>query len=337
MLRRPRLALSCLGLILAACNTAPDDPTEPTAPTAKAEAAVLALANTWATKAPIPRAATSAAAGAINNVIYFVGGLVLTNHALVATDVVRAYTIATNSWSLRAKLPGKRIGPNGASTLNGRLYVSGGVNSSGVATKTLFEYNPGTNTWTQKANMPFGGSCGAQGVIAGQLYVYTVQGNGCSTQHRFFRYNPGSNTWTTLPAPPSRHASGVGGVIGGKFYLAGGTIDNSTTPNLALHVYNPALNAWVARAPLPSPQQNTAGGALLGKLYLAGGTDFTQPGFPTIATVRSYDPGSNTWSTRAPMLTARESAAGTNSGGKLWIISGFSDAGRSTKNEAYTP
>ena len=131
----------------------------------------------------------------------------------------------------------------------------------------------------------------------------------------------------------------MAGVIGGKFYLAGGTLNGSLDPNLALHVYTPASNSWATKAPLPSKQQHAAGGALLGKLYVAGGVNFTAPGVPPIGTNRAYDPATNSWATKAPMLTPRFYTAGTNAGGLLWVISGFATTttGRSTKNEAYTP
>jgi hypothetical protein len=69
---------------------------------------------------------------------------------------------------------------------------------------------------------------------------------------------------------------------------------------------------------------------------VAGGIDFFSPGAPAIATVRAYDPGTNTSSLRASLPTARHYAAGISAGSKLWVISGFG-SGYSTKNEAYTP
>ena len=51
------------------------------------------------------------------------------------------------------------------------------------ASSALYVYEPGTNTWTRKQDMPsvlsssgkrqYGGAWGVTGVIAGQLYVLT--------------------------------------------------------------------------------------------------------------------------------------------------------------------
>lgn len=326
--------LLSLCLAAAACdNERTRDLTAPEVELGTVDAAA-AIVNTWATKASIPSSRNNAVAGAENNIIYFVGGRDAGNQS---TKTVRAYTIATNSWSQKADLPQNRRSANGATFLNGRLYVSGGISNTGGAAKTLYAYNPATNTWVKKASLPNPSACGAQGAIAGRLYVYAPPGGSCGTLHRFYRYNPNNDSWTSLPTPPSIHLSPVAGVVGGKFYLAGGTADGVLTPNLALHVYNPATNSWATKASLPSKHQNAAGGALLGKLYVAGGANFTMLGAPPIGTVRAYDPATNTWGTRAPMLTHRYYATGVNAGGKLWVISGWSAGGNSTKVEAYTP
>ena len=336
MFGKTRFTLLGLAFALTACDGAPSrDLTAPDPETEPFEATALALANSWATKSPIPGFRNFAAAGAINNTVYVVGGTSGGN----AVKTVQGYNIATNSWSTRASLPANRSSPNGASNINGRLYVSGGTSNTSGPSRSLYVYDPGTNTWSTRAGMPVPGACGAQGVINGLLYVYVPGHGGCGSTQGFFRYNPATNTWTARALPPSVHGSPVAGVISGKFYLAGGTLNPSLDPNLALHVYTPSTNSWATRAPLPSKQQNAAGGVLQGKLYVAGGIDFTPPGggIPqAIPTVRSYDPTTNTWTNKAPMLTPRFYAAGTAGGGLLWVIAG-SSGGSSTKNEAYTP
>jgi N-acetylneuraminic acid mutarotase len=110
-----------------------------------------------------------------------------------------------------ASLPGAREETNGASVINGKLYVSGGRNREFRATRTLFVYDPKTNSWTRKADMPQAGCGGIQGVIGSQLYVYLPPVGGGSACHGpnemglLFRYNPSTNTWMRRAAPPSDH------------------------------------------------------------------------------------------------------------------------------------
>jgi hypothetical protein len=104
-------------------------------------AAAAATTNIWTTKARMPTPRALLATGVVNGVLFAVGGLGnVGSNPIFAT--VEAYNPATNSWTTKAPLPAARSHLNGAGTINGVLYVAGGVNSSGKETDTLFAYNP---------------------------------------------------------------------------------------------------------------------------------------------------------------------------------------------------
>jgi N-acetylneuraminic acid mutarotase len=316
-----------------------EDQTVPTAPLAaeprspaafdrdalRAQPDDVTVHDSWSTRSPMPKPNFFLQAGTLNGVIYVLAGYDVS----LGSRVLQAYNVATNTWSARRSLPSVRHGLNGASALNGRLYVTGGRNNSEAFTKTLYVYNPATNTWVRKADLPVASSCGAQAVIGGQLYVYA----GCTRSggHYFWRYNPATNTWVTRRPPPTVHQEAAAGVIGGKFYLAGGR-NNSDDDNLALHVYNPATNGWATRAPMPAPVIRSASGVLNNKLHVVGGTS----GGIRTATLTVYTPATNTWTTKAPVPTARWGAAGAVANGRLFVISGYGE-GTTDVVEAYTP
>jgi N-acetylneuraminic acid mutarotase len=93
-------------------------------------------------------------AGTINNVIYVVGGAKQTEPSILRR--LDAYDVATNTWSTRQRLPGARSSMNGASVIAGKLYVTGGfkLTCTGACTtfqtKTLFVYNPRSDSWVRK-------------------------------------------------------------------------------------------------------------------------------------------------------------------------------------------
>jgi N-acetylneuraminic acid mutarotase len=316
---------------LAACDVGPTrDPMAPEEPGAGPRGArsmsVLAPSNTWTAKRAMPTARTAHKAGTLNNIIYVVGGRTPT----AVLSRVEAYHVATNTWSRRQSLPSALVYVNGVSPIGGMLYVTGGSHKVLGPTKALYVYNPATNTWVRKANMPETGGCGAQGVIAGLLYVY----NGCgSGEGQFYRYNPATDTWITLaPAPGGKlHEGGEGAVIGGKFYLAGGVVIDDWNQ---LHVYNPATNTWTTRAPMPEGASHPASAVLKGKLFVAGGF-----AFDALTTLRVYSPGSNTWTTKAPLPTPRWNGAGAVAGGLFFVIGGSHDqySTPTGKVVAYTP
>jgi N-acetylneuraminic acid mutarotase len=219
----------------------------------------------------------------VNGVLYAVGGFETSKP--LAT--VQAYSPGSNSWVTRAPLPKARSYLNGAGTINGVLYVAGGSDSIGP-TKTLFAYTPSTNTWTSKAPMLSPGSCGATGVIAGKLYVYT--GACPQIPASFQRYDPATNTWKLLAVPTSPHRFPAAGVLNGKFYLAGGMESNGSSTGV-VEAYDPATNTWRGRPPLLTPRWGGTGSVIDGLFYVTGGA-----GSGDLAkTTDVYDPRSSTW------------------------------------------
>src|SRR5688572_30281271 len=165
-----------LGLctVLAACDdTSRLDLTSPGHSAAEGTE-LQSLSDSWAAKRSVSPYRIRMAAGAINGIIYVVGGIGINWSTFTARHLARAdaYNIATNTWSRVASMPAAREFPNGASAINGKLYVSGGINSQDRPTRTLFVYDPMTNSWARKADMPQPGCAGVQGVIDGKLYLY---------------------------------------------------------------------------------------------------------------------------------------------------------------------
>jgi N-acetylneuraminic acid mutarotase len=233
-----------------------------------------------------------------------------------------AYNVATNTWSTVRPLPAGRSGANGVTALKGKLFMTGGANSSGQLTRTLFIYDPATNSWSRGADLPRAAGCGIQGAIGGQLYVYA----GCigvpvvPDAHRFFRYNPHTNTWATLAPPPRRHTfSPFGAALGDKFYLGGGWWDHA--PTGFFYAYDPATDTWAERAGVPHGGGHAFGAysVLRGKLYVAGGID--DGGFPT-QDLSVYDPVTNTWAEKALMPLYRRNAIGAFGGGRFFVMGG---------------
>jgi N-acetylneuraminic acid mutarotase len=314
---KQRIATAVTALsLLAACEQTPSEPSGIQTTDGESPAAV---SNTWSAKQSLTPFRHGMAAGSINGIIYVAGGLRADQRVLARVD---AYNVATNTWSMVAPLPMARAEPHGATMIGGKLYVSGGTNANVMPTRTLFVYDPTANTWTRKADVPQSGCGGTQGVINGQLYVYT----GCFVDERssvMFRYDPATNAWITRAAPPTGHKGGAGAVINGKFYLVGGykrcggespsciDLDNS------LHVYDPMTNSWTAKAHIPVKRTGISAVAMSGKLFVVGGdTEFG--GYDTWV----YNPGSNTWARKAPLPKVLYDGAAAMAGGKLVYIGG---------------
>jgi subtilisin family serine protease len=284
-------------------------------------------ASQWSGAAAMLTPRTALALGSTGTQLFAIGGL--RNGTILAT--VERYTGSTNSWLSRARMPGARYDGDGASLINGVLYVPGGRNVNGVPTRTFYAYNVSTNIWSTKAPLPAASACGGSGVISGQLYVLT----GCNaTGYRgtLARYTPSTNVWTTRAGAPAPHGYPAVAAIGAKLYVAGGR-NAAGAATTTLHVYTAATNSWATKAPMPAPRFGAAAQVINGKLYVIGGTT----GTGDLATVLIYDPVANSWITGESMPTARRNAAVGIIGTQLYVAGGQTGATSLTTVERYTP
>ena len=320
--------VAALALGLAACGE------EATQPTGSAEPQPLTSAqatasNTWITRRTSPLPAIRPAIAMVPNAVGQSLVYVMSGNR---DSRVQVYNVAANTWNLRAWLPVRMNYSNGAGVIGGKIYVSGGRISSVQVHAELHVYDPATNKWTRKHDMPAPTYGGVTGVIDDKLYVLT----GCNDGPcYFFRYDPATDHWTTLPNSFQQHQFGVGGVISGKFYAAGGAPFNE--PRI-LEVYDPATNTWTKKTPLPTDLAGAAGAVLQGRLFVVGGRE-SPPGSTTVVTTTHvYDPARDRWITKDPLPVPRELVSATkivvNGQARLEVI-GSSEGG--DNNWEYIP
>jgi hypothetical protein len=319
---------------LAACSN--DTPTEPTQAQLAPAGAENVLAGSWTTLANMPASRTELAAATVTNaagqsIVYAIGGF---NSWGIPLTKVTAYNVATNTWTFRRPLPQPLASSNGAGVINGRIYVSGGIMDAdwGFASPALYMYDPASNAWARKHDMPdppsqYGehysvGAHGVTGVINGKLYVVTAcfysyakyYQEGCSEHPGtlFFRYNPVTDRWITLPSPFTEegyaYSPYAGGVIGGKFYVMAGTAAGSK-----LSVYDPATNQWTPKNALGLPRPGAATAVLGGKLYVIGGRRYNaaRDEMETLDKTLAYDPATDLWTPVASLPAPRTGLAAT--------------------------
>jgi N-acetylneuraminic acid mutarotase len=330
----PAVAWVVTLLTLSACggDSLAPPPGEP-----DADPTVATLANSWTSATPMPTGRTGVVAATVDGMVYAIGGA---DHPSDGRGknlrTVEGYSPSAKLWFYVAPLPAARAYPNGATVINGKIYVTGGLNQppplfAPFPTRTLFVYDVAQKAWTRKADMPVASYGGASASISGKLYVVTA-GPNAKDGTSLYRYDPGTDTWTKRASPPHHHHLGTAGAINGKLYLAGGLVGGKTELG-DLDVYDPATNTWTTRASMPGPRFAAAGRVINGKLYVAGGGDDDHV---VSNRLEVYDPATNTWVTKPNLPTARWSAGAAVSGGALYIVGG-SDYKVSTAIEAYTP
>ena len=348
-------AAALAGLLgLFACSDTSSSPTAPETTPPQAIGIGNVISNRWYTKPNLPTARGHAAAATVNGLIYLIGGhlytpepqglqaavvretaapmAAITEPPLRSVDVYNP-DLTFSAWRRAAPLPSARSRTNGAAVIDGKIYVSGGVDSTSYTwTKTLFVYNPATNAWTKGADMPHRTSGGVSGVINGKLYVVTTPlSEASSGMSRMYRYDPATGQWASLGGTIYPHYAGTGGAAGGKFYIVGGFAEKRNFGEV--EEYDPATNVWTFKGRRPVERGGAAGAMIDGKLYVAGGVANNS----TTGKHEVYDPVNNIWTERTAMLTPRYGAAAARRNGILYVLGGMAGSALSKANESYVP
>ena len=146
-------------------------------------------------------------------------------------------------WTQRASVPASGRHRAVAITIGNRGYA--GLGHINAVTDILYddwwEYDPGTNTWTQKANFPPGPRMHAAAFAIGNYgYVGTGRDNSFTEKNDLYKYDPSTNSWTLLaPMPTVARRGAVAFAVNGKGYI--GTGDYSTD----FWEYDPVANSWI--------------------------------------------------------------------------------------------
>ncbi len=242
------------------------------------------------------------------------------------------YNPITDSWTQRADFGGvARYGAVGFS-IGSKGYIGTGYTGifPSYLEKDFWEYDPSSNSWTQKAD--FGGLARTDAVgfsIDGKGYIGTGTAFGTSMKD-FWEYSPETNTWLQkldCGGPPRFWASGFS--IGSKGYVGMG-LDGSSGIN-DLWEYDPNLNTWLLKASLEFGTMIAVSFAIGDKGYIGTGSGYSTQ-------FHEYDPKTNAWTQKADFAGAgREYATGFSIGTKGYIGTGWLGSTDTKDFWEYTP
>ena len=221
-------------------------------------------------------------------------------------------------WDQKADFGGVARHRTTALAIGNRVYFGLG-HYNGAGPNILFddwwEYDPSTNSWTQKADYLGGLMYHATGfTIDGIGYVGTGRDVSASVVKTFYAYDPVTNTWQQKATyPGAGRRGGVGFAINGFGYIGTGSYYSD------FYKYDPTLDSWTAIAPMPTAGRISAVGFdLNGYGYVGtGSTSGAQRDF------WRYDPNTNQWMQMADVgPTPRQEASGFAVLGKGYILTG---------------
>lgn len=234
--------------------------------------------NSWTTGAPMPTPRGTRNLAVVNGKIYAIGGW----NGVSSLATVEEYNPSTDSWVSKQSLPSPQgVMASGSIVVNGKIYAIGGTAGSLFTNpqplNTVREYDPLTNTWTDKAPMPTARFLAAAAVYNNKIYVFGgkteppyVQSNRLNIVEEF---NPSTNTWQTkAPLPESVYACSAS-TIGNKIYVVGG---NNGQNSKAVFCFDPALNNWKTMTSMINNKGVHGSAVINNKIYTIGGLTGTQ-------------------------------------------------------------
>ena len=205
-------------------------------------------------------------------------------------DDVQRYDPTLNVWA-PIKSPGNVTQNSAVVTLQGFLYVVGGIDEDGRQLSMVQKYNPDTNMWQVMPSLSIPKSCVC--AVADGSFLYAIGGINAILQNLDIveRFDPKNNTWDKLPSTLSRRAGAGGAVIKQKVFVFGGLESQSTAD--PCEMYDPATNMWTGIPSLVAPRGPASAVSFKGKIYVFGG--FQNKQNRRVKSLQVYDADNNKW------------------------------------------
>lgn len=296
----------------------------------------IALDLNWLSQDPMPVPRIEFGTATINDKIYVFGGY--SGSVMTRVD---EYNSTTGIWTKKADMPTPRRLLAG-SAINGKIYAIGGWNftsmtdtCSGTYSFATEEYDPQTDSWTQKADFPmpppsnscvgnvYIGSSGANGKI--YVFIFNTQINGTSATYEF---DPTSNVWNTNKSPvPFSYTRYATANWNGKIYVLGTENGSYQTQGGKMAEYDPVNDLWTM---LPSIYPGKIHMQLASNsegLYSIGGKEGYSDD-KTVSTIEYYNPDTNDgWQLISSILTPRYSFGVATINNSIYVLGGGDNNG----------
>jgi len=235
--------------------------------------------NTWTTKAAIPTGRNQLTAVTVQNKIYAIGGFADTYPGipLAKNEVYDPYT---NTWATKAEMPTARISIC-ANNVNDQIYVIGGFELVGpinVEPSNKTEaYNPITNTWVTKAEMPYAAFDHSSVVIGDKIYVLPSHIPMYDTKFPIQIYDTKTDSWSLGSFPPTVQSNADAVTILDEqgrelIYIFGGGGYGAYLD--LVQIYDPQDDVWGVGDPMPTPRYGLAAVVVNNQIYALGGVAY---------------------------------------------------------------
>ncbi len=280
------------------------------------------------TIAPLSTGVYSVASCYQDGKIYLAGGL-----PSPIRDTLYIYDIATGETTRGAKMTHGTDYPYFAQMPDGRLFVIGGFNTTGI----VQVYNPTSDSWSVTSNPTPVVMRWGTAAVGGDGMIYCFGGS--PYRNSTFIYDPTSDSWEYGADIPVPVAAGKAVAISPtKMLLIGGTDDTFTTRD-TVQIYDTAADSWSSAAPmLQATASSSAVLARNGCVYVFGGSQSQYTNDPVYSSIQRYDVVADEWAyADIGLATPRGGLAGAamDEYGRIFIAGGYDGSFASDEVEMF--
>ena len=294
--------------------------------------------NTWMKKASFVMKRERAVGFSIGDYGYLSTGEDTANN--VYNDLWQ-YDPVADTWTQKANLPGLARRNAIAFTIDDKGYLGTGISASvswsGTKLNDLWEYDPATNTWTQKANYPGGGGAGVYFATAFSIdskgYICCGKRGPSNYASDLWEYKPSNDQWiqrASFPAGTRYQLSSF--VVDQIAYVGLGTDENWYMNDF--WSYSPGTNTWTQKNDFPGVARGSASSfSIRQRGYISCGSD---GGF--LNDLWQYNPYNDTWSIKTDFPGGeRRNAIAFSIGDSAYLGTGKGNSGLRKNFHRYFP
>lgn len=225
------------------------------------------------------------------------------NLTLLLVSLISFQGVFAAPWNQKSQFPKNGRHRAASFSIADKGYAGiGHMNGTGtnINFKDWWEFDPATNSWTQKADYPVANYAVSIFVANNIGYI----GGGALLNGEFYGFNPLTNTWTQTANCPGFPQDETAFSINGKGYI---------TDNGNFYEYDPNTDQWTAKANCPVTDWSICSFVVDGKGYVKGNS-----------TLYEYKPSVDQWTNRATfpgIATGGSAAFSVNQKG--YIICGY--------------
>ena len=306
----------------------------------------------WTQKADMPTIRSDFSTCVVDGKIFVIGGslqLEMDEYGDQSLSTVEMYDPETDAWAGKANMPTVRSNVS-VSVVDGKIYAIGGSKMKKIQVPRGFRtgseelptvemYDPATDTWTQKADMP---TPRKTKTCVVDSKIYAIGGWSTANEQSQLEtvevYDPATDTWAKAQSMNHARCSAAISVMNGEIYAVGGigwppNYDQSgrylSSPYLSnVEVFNPKTNQWQERTEMSVPKAAHSTSVIDGKIYVMGGYFVKDKKLKTLSAIEVYDPATDRWTQESDMIIGKFGHATEVVDGQIYILGGSGGVGK---------